>query len=816
MTLGSGLWQNLRIASRGLVKQPSFTLMIVGILAIGVAGMTTVFSLFNGLFLRPFPVPTEKRLMHLYETDRQTGTQDLGVPYPRFDAWQQHNQTFECMGFCSFWASTISLEDKAERIGICSASRDFLRVLGLGPVLGRYFTEEEERPGGPNVALVSYGLWGHLFAKDPSVLGRTVRLDGDPFTIIGVLGPEADFVARKEILRPLCADARGHHEGTDTFAIGLLKPGVTVEQACEDLTRIHQGWVQQNSEQEVTTRPAVIPVRAQYREQVKQLQIGLSLLLSVVGFAMLTACCNVASIMLARGAFQSREFALRAALGASRGRILGHVLVESLVLFVLGGSLGVVVGQWALTLLLSRMTLWFSSAPWLRFPLDIHCVLFCVGVVGVGTLLSGSLPALHAAFTRDVHGVLQSGGTRTTVSRGRRRTLNAVVTAEVALALTLLIGAGLLLRSFHQVQSIDPGFRQAGVLTYKVYCPAGPYRDEAKRRAFWEQHLERIRALPGVRQAALSDYIPGVFGSSDEFDVEGVAPTGSGPSRPTVVRQKVTPEYFETLGVKLLAGRFFVDQDNHKDSEPVAVINETFAKHFWPGVNPLDRRVRPPKSADWIRVVGVVGDIMEGTLDQPPRPTVYVPAGVETLEVPFGMFGIVRTSGAPLSLMPSVREVLRAADPGVPVQDIRTMTERIKASMWARSLIAWLFGIPAAAAALMAFGGIYGVISYSVSRRVQEIGIRMTLGASRREVIRMVAGQTLRLVLVGVVFGAVGGFILGHLLTSLPGVLYRVGPNDPVTFLGFAVLLTAVALLACYLPARRAARIDPMVALRYE
>jgi len=811
MTFLFGLGHDLRVACRGLAHQPVFTLMIVGILAIGVAGVTTVFSLFNGLCLRPFPVPTERRLMELHETGPKTGDRNVGAAYPRFHAWRQYNQTFECMGFCSFWASTLSLDDKAERIGIRLATYDYLSVLGLRPVLGRYFTAEEDRPGGPNVVLLSFGFWERLFAQDPAVLGRTVQLDGDPYTIIGVLPPQADFPERKEIWQPLRADAEGRHGGMGTFAVGLLKKGMTADQAREDLIRIHQGWIQQYPEKRIATLPTVIPFRELFGEQVQQYRSVLSLLLGVVGFALLTACCNVASIMLARGTFQTREFALRAALGASRGRLIGQVLVESLVLSVIGGVLGVLLSYHAVILLLSRVTNVVPS--WMKFPLDARCVLFSAGVVGASTILSGLLPAAHAAFARNVHAVLQSTGTRATVSRGRRRTLNAIVTAEIALALTLLIGAGLMLRTFRRVQSVEPGFRRAGVLTYNISLPIGPYLDEGKRRSFWDQHLERIRALPGVAQAALSDYLPVTWATFDRFEMEGATETDSGQTSPAILRQKVSPGYFETLGVRLLAGRLFVEQDNRQESEPVAVINETFAKRFWPGASPLDKRLRRPKSADWIRVVGVTGDVVQAGPDQPPWPTVYLPSGAG---VPFGMFGVVQASADPLSLMASVREVVRTADSGLPIQDIGTLTQRIDAALWQRRLIAWLFGVPALAAALMAFAGIYGVISYSVSRRIQEIGIRMALGASRPDVIRMVTQQALRLIVVGLVFGVVGGFILSRLLAHLPGLLYHVSPNDPVTFVGVPLLLIVVALLACYLPARRAAKTDPMTALRYE
>jgi len=805
------LWHDLRIACRSLSRQPGFALVTVGILAIGVAGMTTVFSLFNGLFLRPLPVRNEQRMVTLCETDLKTGTQYISPTYVRFEAWRQYNQAFECMGFCSFWDSNLSFDDKAERVSLRLATHDFLAVLGLQPVLGRYFTEEEDRAGAPNVALVSFGFWERLFGRDPAVLGRTLRLDGDPFTIIGVLPPQADFPEPRDIWQPLRADADGRHAGLGGFAMGRLKKGMTLEQAREDLARIHQGWAQQHPEKEATTQSGVMPWRDLYRQAVRQYQFGLSVLLGVVGFALLTACCNVMSILLARGAFQTREFALRAALGASRSRIIRQVLVENLVLSVIGGLLGLLLGSHALSLLLSRLANVIPS--WMTFPTDVRCALFCVALVGASAIVSGLLPAFHAAFPRDLHTVLQSAGAHTTVSWGRRRTLNAIVTAEVALALTLLLGAGLLLRTFQRVRSIDPGFRPAGVLTYNISLPIGPYLDEAKRLAFWEQHLERIRTLPGVTQAALSNYLPLSWPSFDQMEIEGAIRADAGESPPAVLRQTVAPGYFETLGVRLLDGRFLADQDNRKDGAKVAVVNATFAKRFWPGDSPLDKRIRRRNAPDWIRVVGVAGDVINAGLDQPSWPTVYVPTGAE---VPFGMFGVVRTVGDPLALMVPIRQIVRSADSGLPIQSVQTMSQRIAASLWLRSLAAWLFGIPAVGAAVMACAGLYGVISYSVSRRVQEIGIRMALGAGRPEVIRMVTRQTLRLILVGLGFGLVGGFILSRLFASLPGMLYQVSPNDPVTLTVVVLLLAGVAFLACWLPARRAARIDPMAALRCE
>jgi len=371
----------------------------------------------------------------------------------------------------------------------------------------------------------------------------------------------------------------------------------------------------------------------------------------------------------------------------------------------------------------------------------------------------------------------------------------------------------LLLRTFHHVHSIDPGFRKAGVLTYNISLPIGPYFDESKRRAFWDGHLERIRALAGVTQAALSNCLPLTWPSFGQFEIEGSTQTNSGPPLPSILMQRITPSYFDALGIPLLAGRFFLDRDNQRDGERVGIVNETSARRFWPGESPIGKRIQPQDSQEWIRVVGVAGDVIQSGLDHPPEPGVYLPPNSD---VPFGMFGIVRTSRDPLSLVSSIREVVRAADSGLPIQDIRTMSRLISESMWLRHLTCWVFGLPATAAGIMAFAGLYSVINYSVSRRVQEIGIRMALGASVPGVTGMILREGFRFIAVGLPFGLAGGFVLSRLFASLPGMLYDVSPNDPVTFLAVILLLTTVTLLACYFPARRAAKIDPMVALRYE
>jgi putative ABC transport system permease protein len=807
----TSLWQDLRFAWRGLTKQPLSSLMTAGILAIGIAGAVTVFSLFNGLFLRPFPIPDQDRVVHLRETDPRSGMADGDVPYAHFHAWRQHNTTFESMSFSSFWAANLTVDDKVQRVGIRLTTHDRLGVLGLRPLLGRGFTEEEDRPGGPNVVLISHRLWTHLFNKDPAVLGHTLSLDHDLYTVIGVLPPEADFPEPKEIWQPLRADPEKGHGGMGREASGRLRMGMSVEQATADLTRIHQGWLQQHPEHELTSRPLVTPIREVYRQQLKQFRVGTSVLLVVVAFVLVIACCNVTSILLARATHQSKEIALRAALGATRGRIIRQVLATSLLLSAAGGLLGVVLGNHVLELLLSQLS---NVIPgWMRFEPDLRFLLFCILLVGLATLLSGLLPALHAASPKNLHTVLQSMASRSGGSRRQRQTLNVIVTAEVGLALALLMGAGLLLRTFCQVQGVDPGLRAGGVLTYNISLPIGPYFNEAKRRAFWDQHLERVRALAGVSGAAMANYLPTTWPSFGSFEVEDSEQRSAGQSQSSIHTQRVTPGCLETLAVRMVTGRPFTEEDARPGGEKVAVVNEAFVKQLWPGRNPIDRRIRLAGSQDWVRVIGEAGDVVNSGLDDSPWPSVYL---LTCDDVPFGMFGIVRTSGDPLSLMTSIRAIVHSADPELPIEDVQTLSGRIARSLWLRRIIAWVFGVPAVTAAIMACAGIYGVISYSVGRRVQEIGVRMALGATSPEVMKMVLSQGLGLVLAGLALGVPGGFILSRLFAGIPGMLYHVNPLDPVTFAGVLLLLTSVAVVACVIPARRAARIDPMEALRCE
>jgi len=801
------IWCDLMCVCRSLAKQPASSLMVVCILAIGMAGTTTVFSFFNGLLLRPLPVPNQERLVDLSERAPKLSLDYADLSYPHFHAWRQYNKTFECMAFRTLWWANLSVEGRAERIHGLKATHDLFDVLAIRPLLGRPFTTEEDRPGGPDVLLLSYGLWERLFARDKEIVGRTLYLDGDSFTIVGVLPPEGAFPEQRDVWLPLRGDpeqAQGLGYGlTAGSGIGRLKKGVTVEQAREDLTRIHRAWLEQHPDSEPT-----VPTVADWRERyLGQYRLPMSILLGVAVLLLLIASGNAAGIILTRAAGRSREIATRAALGATRRRIIQQVLSESLIVSIVGGALGVLLAHHALGALLAALA---DSIPvWMTFRSDIRCILFCLSTAGVATLLSGLLPALHAAFPKDLHGMLQALGNRATPSLQRRRALNTIVIIQISLALTLLIGAGLLLQAFRQVQDSDPGFRTTGILTYHIPLTAGLYAEDSKRKAFWEKHLEEVRALPGVARTSLSNNLPMTWEELNHFDMEGVLRPGRGEPDPPLPTRRVTPDYFETLGIRLLSGRFFAAQD----SEQTAIVNKSFASRFWPGKNPIDRQIRLRGSKEWRHVVGVVDDTSDWGLDKPAQPVVHLPANLGTST---GMFGVVVTSRDPLALVGPIREIVQSADPGLPLEQVRTMSQRVDQSMLLRRLYTWLLGVPAAAAGIIACAGLYSVISYWASQRTREIGIRMTFGARAFDVVVMVIGQGFRLILIGSGFGLLGAYALGRALGSMGNLLYRVSPTDPLTFIGVSALLMVVAVPACYLPARRAARIDPMAALRYE
>jgi predicted permease len=779
-------------------------LVSIGVLAIGLSGTTTVFSLFNGLFLKPFPVPHQERLVDLNETSAKGGGGYVGVQYRHFHAWREHNRTFETMAFCSFWASNLAGEGRSERARILLATHDLFRLLGVRPVLGRPFSAEEDRPGGPNVILLSYRIWERMFERSPEIIGRTVRLDNDPFTVIGILPPEATFPMENEVWRPLRAEPGKGHGGMGALALGRLKAGVTLQQARTDLAQI-----QTRSAEHHNDREATLPVVTGFRERyLREYLLGVRVVAGVVGFVLLIACCNVSSILLARGATRTKEVAMRMALGATRGRIVQHLLSESLVLSVLGTIFGVLLGYWALRAIVASLT--HVIPVWLSFKLDFRFVFFAALLAAVVTGLSGLIPALQAARGIDLYASVRTLGTGTTHAQGRLRVLNAIVVGQIALALALLIGAGLFLQSLHRAQAVDPGFRPGGLLTYQIPLPIGPYFDEQKRQRFFEQHLEKVRALPGVEHATICNSLPCAFLNTVAFEVEGMPEPDRSGSDHAASKCSVMPDYFETMAITLVSGRLFSAWDNRREAERCVVIDESCARRFWPNAEALGQRLRPKGSAQWMRVIGVVQNVKNLGLDQLAWPTVYVPY---VWDASFVTSGVVRTSRDPSALVSAIRELLRSADPEVPLIDVQTMSERIHKALWGERILAWLVGVPAVAAGLMACAGIFGVISYSVSQRTNEFGIRLALGAQPWHLMGLVLRAGIARIGLGVVLGV--GLALG-LTRVLRNLLFGIATNDPTTFVFATLLLGAVSVVAFWLPMRRAAKVDPMLVLRSE
>jgi putative ABC transport system permease protein len=798
------LLQEIRYALRMLAKAPGFTAVAVFTLALGVAGSSALFSVYNGLFLKPLPFPESERLVNLDETAPRWNLEYTGLNAVDLDAWKKQNRTFEDMGAWDGRGFSMALGDRAERIEGAAVTYNLAAVLGVQPVLGRMMTQQEDSPGGADVALISHGLWQRLFAGERSVLGRTIRLDGRPFEIVGVLPANAQLPVVAELWVPLQLELAEQGGSWWLSGIGRLKPGVRIEQAREDLTRVHKAMIPEREVND-STAPTVIPLRERYVGPVRN---ATEALLGAVGLVLLIACVNVAGLTLARGINRGQEIGVRAALGASRARLIRLLLAESFVLALAGGGIGILGGDW----LLSTMMRFLPSEvpPWLDFSLDIRFAAFCVALCALSAALFGLAPAIHLSKT-DLHTALNASGRRTSAGRGSRRSLSALVVAEFALAVVLLVGAGLLMRAFRAVQQVEPGFRVQNMLTYQVPLPNEKYPEAAQRQKFFEDMQRRLRALPGVEAAGAISRAPLAGHSGTFFVAEGALPRRPDEPAPVVLRRSVLAGYFDSMGVALRSGRVFTEQEMLKDAPPVVIVNETFARNAWGEADAVGKRIRYNDSnAPWITVIGVARDIKHYGLEREVRPGVYLPFPVQPQDT---MTLVLHTALDPLSLADAARGVLREMDPEISMYDIRTMEQRLGQSMWLRRAYSWLFGVFSAVALLLAVGGIYGVVSYTVGQRRREIGIRMALGAERRQIQGLVLRQGMRMAGLGMAIGLAAAWWASRWLESL---LFGVSARDVVTYVAVTAGLAAVALLANLLPATRAARVDPTTALRYE
>jgi putative ABC transport system permease protein len=786
---------DLRYALRHLVKTPRFTLIAVSVLALAIAGNVVVFSLVNGLFIRPLPFPQPEQLVDIDETAPQWNLRYVGINYDDFEAWRRHNQTFAGMATWRSGEFSFAAGQRSARLPGQRVTHDLAEVFGVRPVVGRMFHADEELRGGPKVALIGHHIWTEWFGGDPATVGSTVTIDAEPYEIIGVLPPTAVVPSRAALWLPF--ESKPPYYGGS--AVGRLKPGVTIEQAAADLLRIHRARVPESKDNEITS-PIVQPLLRRYLGDADRIAVVLQ---SAVLVLLLIACANVAGLMLARTLVRAPELGLRAALGASRLQLVRQLMTESLLLASIGGAVGVLLGRWALA---GVLTLFEDLPAWIQLQMDWRFVLFICAAVALCATVAGLIPARSVLRRLDVRSVLGPGAQQATASGHRLFSLRALVVGEIGLALMLLLVAGLFGRAFLRVMQIDPGIRPEGVLTYGLLLPEAKYRSRSEWLAFFDEHLARLRALPDVQSASASTILPFSGQHIGNFlEPEGGLPGGPDAKPPVILTRMSFPGYFETIGIPLRAGRSFDDRDRSN-----VIVNETLARLYWPTESAVGKRLRTLGGGPWLDVIGVAGDVRHYGLEHEIRPGIYVPF----YAMPQSFVGIViRTKGDPLALAPDVRSLLKEQDPTLPVAGLSTMEERIGQSLFLRRAYSSLTAMFALVALAMAMTGLYGVIAYVVGSRTREFGVRLALGAQARDLLQAVVREGVRLAVVGIGIGIVAGALAGLTLRPL---LMGISPLDPLVLLSTTTLLVTIVLAACLAPAIRATRLNAVDVLRAE
>lgn len=799
------MWQDLRYAVRVLLMRPGFTLVAVATLTLGVGAASAIFSVVNSVLLRPLPFKDAERLVQVWETNLKRGwTRDTISPL-NFEDWRTQNRSFESVAAYEYEGMVLAEGEAPERFVGIRASSDFFRVLGVEPILGRGFLPGEERPGASRVAVVSSRLWQSRLGGGADVVGRPLTLNGEAYTVVGVMPPGFEFPSRGVDLWVPALDLSRPRSDHYMYAVARLKPSLTLETAQADIDGVARRLSEQYPNTNGNGGVALVPL---HEEIVGKARLPLLLMLGAVGLLMLIACVNVANLLLARASGRQKEIALRAALGASRWRIVRQLLTESVLLGVLGGGFGALLSVWLVRLIVTASGGGIPRSQ--EVAVDARALVFTLAASVLTGLLFGLAPALNFSVP-DLNRTLKEGAKGVAGGRRQARAQGALVVSEIALALVLLAGAGLLARSYARLSHVDPGFNADGALTARISLSWSRYKDEDRQALFFAQVLERVRALPGVSHAgAVSDLPFSGSRTGQSFDIEGRT-NGADDLTPSADYRKVSPGYFEAMGIALLRGRDFTERDD-KSSTPVAVVNEAFARRFFDGGEVLGKRLVYKEGERQVsrEVVGVVADLKHESLAGEGAPEVYVPF----MQRPNSwMFLAVRGGGDMTALAGSVRAAAREVDPGEPVYGVLTMRQRLDQSLAPQRFNASLLVAFASAATLLAAVGIFGVLSFQIAQRRHEIGIRMALGARASDVLKLVVGRGLRLVLTGVVIGLTVSLALTRLMTSL---LFGVSATDPATLVTISLGLIGVSMLAVYLPARRATKVDPLIALRYE
>ena len=810
------LWKDVTYAARVLLKSPGFTAVAVLAVALGVGANTAIFSVVNAVLLKPLNYEEPGQLVLINHNYPKLDLK-ASVSAPGYTYYRDNAKSFSGVAALTGWNVNLTGEGEPERLQGMSVTTNLFQTLGASPAQGRAFTAEEGQPGGNRVVVLSDGFWRRRFGGLP-VVGKSVTLNGEPYTVVGVMPPDFRFGREfggqtPDLWSPIAftpqqLDANTSLTSEYLGVLARLKPGVSAAQAQAEMDAISADLRRQYMPGADASNWGLLLTR--YDEfVVGKIRTPLMILLGAVLFVLLIACANVANLMLARAAVRQKEIAVRTALGASRWRVVRQLLTESVLLSLAGGAVGLLLAMWGVDLLLRLNDNKIPRAA--EIGLDRNVLLFTLGVSVLTGIVFGLAPAFQTTSV-DLHDTLKEGG-RSGKGGVRRGVRNALVVAEMAFAVILLVGAGLLIRSFVQLQQVNPGFEPRGVLAMQVSLPGSKYREGAQRASFDRQVLEAVRALPGVRSAATITTLPmSGFNQSGSFRIEG-RQTPPGESSPHGDRWMPSDDYFQTMGVPLVRGRYFDARDT-AEAPGVAIVSEALARKYWPGEDPVGQRITfegGQQAPRWREIVGVVGHVRNEGLEGESRGQYYIPYA----QRPNGadLFLVVRTDAEPSTLAPAVRGAVAGVDRDLPVYRVTTMEKLVAESLAQRRFSMFLFGVFAALALALAVVGLYGVMSYTVAQRTHEIGLRMALGAQSRDVLRMVVGQGMWLVAVGLAVGLAGALALTQLMTSL---LYGVSAADPLTYAGIAVLLAAVAFFASYLPARRATKVDPMEALRYE